>query len=89
MKFIIKINEIYRYSIKEENQFIYLDLNKFEVIDELEDWNGNKIKDISKYEGKSIYATFLSKSRVDGLPLFEIDTTQIDRDDKMSNILDI
>ena len=88
MKFIIKINEILRYSIKEEDQFIYLDLNKVQVIDELEDWDGNIIKDVNKYEGKIFYAKFLCKSRIDGLPLFEIDTTQIDRNDKISRILD-
>lgn len=88
MKFIIKINEILRYSIKEEDQFIYLDLNKVQVIDELEDWDENIIKDISKYEGEIFNAKFLCKSRIDGLPLFEIDTTQIDRNDKISIILD-
>jgi len=82
MKFVIKID------LEEKDQFIHLDFNKVEVIDELEDWNGNIIKDINKYEGKIAYATFLCKSRLDNVPLFEIDTTQIDRDDKISIILD-
>lgn len=82
MKFVIKID------LEEKDQFIHLYFNKVEVIDELEDWNGNIIKDINKYEGKIAYAIFLCKSRLDNVPLFEIDTTQIDRDDKISIILD-
>jgi hypothetical protein len=40
-----------------------------------------------KYEGKSVWAKYLNLSRIDGFPLFEIDTTQLDREEKISEIL--
>ena len=40
-----------------------------------------------KYEGKSVCGKYLNPSRIDGLPMFEIDTFQLDREEKISEIL--
>ena len=40
-----------------------------------------------KYKGREVFAEYLSKSRIDGFPMFRIDTLALDRDDKISQIL--
>jgi hypothetical protein len=40
-----------------------------------------------KYEGKSVYGKYLGLSRIDGFPMFQIDTFQLDREEKISEIL--
>jgi hypothetical protein len=40
-----------------------------------------------KYFGKEYWVKFISKSRIDGSPIFIIDTLNQDREDKISEIL--
>jgi len=91
MKILVK-----KQGLKEEDQFIILD-ESFTFIDELNhrfDWNKDddvvKLEDIliSNYFGKKFNAIFISKSRIDNSPIFIIDTKQIDRENKISEILD-
>jgi hypothetical protein len=47
----------------------------------------DQIIELDKYEGKSVYGKYLGSSRIDELPIFEIDTFQLDREEKISEIL--
>lgn len=42
---------------------------------------------ICRYEGTEVFAEYLSKSRIDGYPMFRIDTLQLERDEKISKII--
>lgn len=90
----VKFNE----RTSDENQMFVLDMNKHYQIFSLEDNINNYTSltpytppepkpDLSKYEGFEVYGIFKSYSRVDGNSIFEIDTTQIDRDLKINEIL--
>ena len=43
--------------------------------------------DVDKYNGKSVWGKYLGSSRIDGFPMFEIDTSQLDREDKIYEVL--
>jgi hypothetical protein len=43
--------------------------------------------DVDKYNGKSVWGKYLGSSRIDGFPMFEIDTSQLDREDKIFEVL--
>ena len=79
MKFTIKSEEL-----EHNDQIIILDFSKMRVIDSVE---FGMVFNYDKYEGKSVWAKYLNLSRIDGFPLFEIDTTQLDREEKISEIL--
>jgi hypothetical protein len=88
-----------RFTIKSENlehkdQIIDLNFSKIEIINDLD--FPPKIKNnlpiyydenIYKYNLKSIWAEYIGPSRIDGFPLFQIDTIQLDREEKISEIL--
>jgi hypothetical protein len=40
-----------------------------------------------KYKGRESYAEYMGNSRIDGFPIFRIDTLSLDREDKISQIL--
>ena len=40
-----------------------------------------------KYKGRESYAEYMGNSRIDGFPIFRIDTLALDREDKISQIL--
>ena len=79
MKFKIKSEEL-----EHNNQIIILDFSKMRVIDSVE---FGMVFNYDKYEGKLVWVKYLNTSRIDGFPLFEIDTLQLDRDDKISQII--
>jgi hypothetical protein len=75
MKFAIKSEKL-----EHKDQIIELDFSELKVIDR---FVGPVTKDFvlqisDKYEGKSVY---------DGFSMFQIDTTQLDREEKISEIL--
>jgi hypothetical protein len=41
----------------------------------------------NRYEGKSVWGKYLGSSRIDGYPLFFIDTKSLDREEKIDQIL--
>jgi hypothetical protein len=80
MRIIIKYHE----KTPEKNQIFVLDLSKNHQICEIED----VYKDLSKYDGCSFFGIFIGYSRIDGFSIFKIDTNQIDRECKISKILE-
>jgi len=96
MDIIIKYHE----KTSGENQMFLLDLTKhYQIIpleDNIKNYTATYVKpyipptprvDLSKYDGKMVYGIFEGYGRVDGYSIFQIDTTQIDRDLKINEIL--
>ena len=89
MKITIK-----KIGLEPKDQLIRFD-KSFEIIDDLNhryDWSfedGTVRKELidQKYFGKEYWVKFISKSRIDGSPIFIIDTLNQDREDKISEIL--
>lgn len=92
MKFFVKIN-----GVESKDQLIYLDFTKVIIIKTDNDiplhYYGS-VRTLSKdydkiheYECKKVYGKHIGDSRIDGFPMFQIDTTQLDRDNKISEIL--
>jgi len=79
MKFTIKSERL-----ENKDQIIELDFSELKVIDSVE---FGMVFNSDKYEGKSVCGKYLNPSRIDGLPMFEIDTFQLDREEKISEIL--
>jgi hypothetical protein len=80
MRIIIKYHE----KTPEKNQIFVLDLSKNHLLCEIE----GVYKDLSKYDGCSFFGIFIGYSRIDGFSIFKIDTNQIDRECKISKILE-
>ncbi len=88
MKFAIKSEKL-----EHKDQIIELDFSEMRIISDLNfdpysnkpDSNAYKI--IMDYEGKSVWGKYLGPSRIDGFSLFEIDTTGLDRGEKIDEIL--
>ena len=89
MKITIK-----KIGLESKDQLIRFD-KSFEIIDDLNhryDWSfedGTVRKELidNKYLGREYWAKFISRSRIDGSPIFIIDTLQVERDEKISEIL--
>jgi hypothetical protein len=79
MKFTIKSEEL-----EHNDQIIILDFSKMRVIDSVE---FRMVFNYDKYEGKLVWGKYLGPSRIDGLQMFEIDTFQLDREEKIEEIL--
>jgi len=87
MKFVIKVCNT---SLKLEDGVIDLLESEIELISPTSHYPTNQKPepfDFERYGGKSIHAKYLSLSRIDGFPIFLIDTTQLDREEKISEIL--
>ena len=83
MKFVIKVE-----GVGHKSQKINLDFNKMTFIDDLRDFvKSQESKFYAKYDNREVFAEYLGKSRIDGYPMFKIDTLQLDREDKISEIL--
>jgi hypothetical protein len=82
MKFIVKSERL-----EHKDQIIELDFSELKVIDTVVFTKDFILQSSDKYEGKSVWSKYLSTSRIDGLPMFEIDTFQLDREEKISEIL--
>lgn len=81
MKFVIKVE-----GLRHKSQTLTLDFNKMTFIDDVRDFVENT-KSKEKYEGREVFAEYLGSSRIDGHPMFRIDTLQLEREDKISEIL--
>ena len=79
MKFTIKSERL-----EHKDQIIELDFSELKVIDSVV---FGMVFNSDKYEGKSVCGKYLNPSRIDGFPMFEIDTFQLDREEKISEIL--
>ena len=84
MKFVIKVCNT---SLKHEDGVIDLIESEIELTPTSMGHYKPEPFDFERYGGKSIFAKYLSTSRIDGLPFFLIDTTQLDREEKISEIL--
>lgn len=84
MKALIKYHE----KTPEKDQLIKLDLTKHIQLDvEIPQvLNSNHVK-LDDYDGELFYGKFMGYSRVDGLSYFELDTLQIDRGNKINQLL--
>lgn len=80
MKALIKYHE----KTPEKDQLIKLDLTKHIQLDVLN--SGNHVK-LDDYDGELFYGKFIGYSRVDGFSYFELDTLQIDRGNKINQLL--
>lgn len=97
MVLTIKFNE----RTSDENQMFCLDSSKhYQIIpieDNIKNYNTSTYTyiplntiprvDLSKYDGKMVYGIFKSYSRIDGFSIFEIDTLQVERENKINQIL--
>jgi hypothetical protein len=83
MKFVIKVCNT---SLKHEDGVIDLVESEIELIRPVNHYKPEPF-DFERYGGKSIHAKYLDPSRIDGFPIFLIDTTQLDREEKISEIL--
>ncbi len=85
MKFVIKSEKL-----EHKDQIIELDFSEMRIISDLNfDPYPNKPDSNSyKYEGKSVCGKYIGSSRIDGFRLFEIDTTQLDREEKIDGVLE-
>lgn len=81
MNFLIKVE-----GVEHVSQLIIIDRRKVTMIDDIDNFLRN-IDVLHKYEGKEVFADYMSPSRIDGEPMFRIDTLQIERDEKISEIL--
>ncbi len=81
MKFAIKSEKL-----EHKDQIIDLDFSEMKIIVDLEPTD-NPDNNAYKYEGNSSFARYIGPSRIDGFPIFEIDTFQLDREEKISQIL--
>ena len=81
MKALIKYHE----KTPEKDQLIKLDLTKHTQLDVLN--NNNMITKLDGYNGELFYGKFMGYSRVDDLSYFELDTLQIDRVNKINQLL--
>ena len=68
------------------NQLIILNSKKMTLVDSIDDFIKNSDL-VTRYDGREVFAEYIGKSRIDGHPMFKIDTLQIERDDKISQIL--
>ena len=97
MDIIIKYHE----KTSDENQMFLLDSSKhYQIIpieDNINNYNTSTYTyishnitprvDLSKYDGRMVYGIFEGYGRIDGDSIFIIDTTQMDRDLKIEELL--
>lgn len=81
MKFVLKVE-----GVEHNSQLITIDTKKNQLIDNIDDFIKNK-DSLAIYHGREVFAEYLGKSRIDGEPMFRIDTLQLEREDKISEIL--
>lgn len=81
MKFVIKVE-----GVEHQSQLIILNSKKMTLIDSVDDFIKNSDL-VTRYDGREVFAEYIGKSRIDGEPMFKIDTLSIDREDKISQIL--
>ncbi len=82
MKFIVKSERL-----EHKDQIIDLYFSEMSIISDLNFDSNKPDNNEYKYEGKSSFARYIGASRIDGLPMFEIDTFQLDREEKIEEIL--
>lgn len=83
MKFVIKVE-----GVRHKSQKLTLDFNKMTFIDDVRDFvRSQESKFYAKYDDREVFAEYLGSSRIDGHPMFKIDTLQLDREDIISEIL--
>ncbi len=81
MKFIVKSERL-----EHKDQIIDLDFLEMKIIVDLDPTN-KADNTAYNYEGKSSFVRYIGPSRIDGYAMFEIDTLQLDREEKISQIL--
>lgn len=84
MKFVIKSEKL-----EHKDQIVDLDFSEIKIISDLNfhPYTNKPDNDAYKYEGKSVLGKYIGPSRIDGFPIFEIDTIQLDREEKISQVL--
>jgi hypothetical protein len=85
VKFHIKSEKL-----EHKDQIIDLDFSELKVIGHDQIFDSlvfGMVFNSDKYEGKSSFVRYIGASRIDGFAIFEIDTFQLDRDNKILEIL--
>ena len=73
--------------LDKESQTIKIDDNCVLIDDIFNPFRSNSKELFEKYKGRESYAEYMGNSRIDGFPIFRIDTLSLDREDKISQIL--
>jgi len=73
--------------LDKESQIIKIDDNCVLIDDIFNPFRSNSKELFEKYKGRESYAEYMGNSRIDGFPIFRIDTLALDREDKISQIL--
>ena len=81
MNFVIKVG-----GVEHQSQLIILNSKKMTLVDTIDDFI-KKSDLVTRYDGREVFVEYIGKSRIDGEPMFRIDTLQLDRDDKISQII--
>jgi hypothetical protein len=88
MKFAIKSEKL-----AHKDQIVDLDFSSVEIMKILQSEFSNPTNEhiSKKYDGKTTWVKFLGTSRINGLGMFQVDTTQMDleedRNNKISEVL--
>ena len=86
MEFSVKV-----VGVEHKSQSIIIDRRNLSLIEDIDNFSRDSRQLMSdsfyKYEGREVFAKYIGKSRIDGEPMFKIDTLQVERDDKISEIL--
>jgi hypothetical protein len=81
MKFSVKIP-----GIEHQSQIVTIDRKKLIPVGSVKEFLNNG-DDFYKYEGREVFVKYIGKSRIDGHPIFIIDTTSLEREDKILKII--
>jgi hypothetical protein len=82
MKFAIKSEKL-----AHKDQIVELDFSSVETMKTLQSEFSNDTTDhiSKKYDGRTTWVKFLGTSRINGLGMFQVDTTQMDLEDDRNN----
>ena len=75
--------------VDEKSQVITIDDDdKCKLLEDINNpFRKSKQELLTKYKGREAYAEYLENSRIDGCPIFKVDLLQLERDDKINEIL--
>lgn len=81
MKFSVKIP-----GIEHQSQIITIERKRLIPVGSISEFLNNS-DCFYNYEGREVFAKYIGKSRIDGHPIFIIDTTSLEREDKILKII--
>lgn len=81
MKFSVKIP-----GIEHQSQIITIDRKRLIPVGTISEFLNNS-DHFYNYEGREVFAEYIGPSRIDGHPMFIVDTLSLERQDKISKII--